>query len=167
MNIIASQHSSCDLRKHGTVTNNNHSRVVQKFDSQPHTDFAQSNSAGRKHFDKYHGSCKKHRPSTLSSPDILPLLTSTIPFSTIIANISREITNNYEDAITTISSILKTIPTSMNKDSLDSTDSKGKKSHSISQVFLHSSSETTGFEIDTHTAHMLVAVVHQDVDTNI
>ena len=30
-NIIASQHSSCDLRRPGTFTNNNHSRVIKKL----------------------------------------------------------------------------------------------------------------------------------------
>ena len=47
-NIIASHHSSCDLPKHWTVTNNNHSQVIKQFDSQPNTDFAQFNSVCRR-----------------------------------------------------------------------------------------------------------------------
>ena len=128
-------------------------RVMKQIDSQPNKDFAPSNSAGRGLFDKHHDSCQYHRPSTSSSPEISTLLTPTTPSSNTIANISRESNNNYDDMITTVSSIPNPIPNSMNQDSLDSNDSKGKTPHSTKQTFINSSSETSGFKNDIHTTH--------------
>ena len=126
---------------------------MQKIDSQPNTDFPPSNSAGRDLFDQRHGSCKYYRPSTNSSYELPSLLTSTTPSSNTIANISRENNNNYEDIIPTVSSIPNSIPTLTNDHSLDSKDSKEKKTHSTSQAFINYSSETIRFENDTHTAN--------------
>ena len=95
---------------------------------------------GRELFDKHHHSCQYHRPSIRSSPEISPLLISTSPFSKIIANISRESHDSYEDIIPTVSSIPNPIPTSMNQDSLNSTNSKGNTPyiilHKLSYFFI-------------------------------
>ena len=126
---------------------------MKTFVSQPNIDFDPSNNAGRELFDKHHGSCNDHRPSTRSSYELSTLLTSITPSSNTVANISRENNNNYENIIPTVSSIPNPIPTFTNNVSLDSKDSKGKNTHSTSQVLITSSPATTKFENDTYPAN--------------
>ena len=79
------------------------------------------------------------------------MLTSTIPLSTTLANISRETNNNDEYITPTILSISAPIPTLLNQDPLDSTASKGNTPFSTSQGVITSSNTTNKAENDIHS----------------